>query len=205
MNALRTTFALAAAAALSLPLLSPAPAEAATWELDAAHSHIGFKVRHLAVSWVRGDFGEATATIEYDGKDPRSLKADVSIAVSSVDTENEKRDEHLRSADFFDASEHPTMTFESKKVKNVSKDGSSFQLVGDLTLRGVTKEVTLDVEDFTSGTVDPWGNVKAGASASTTIDRKEFGLTWDNTLDGGGLVVGDDVKIELELEFNQKK
>ncbi|MCO4769801.1 MAG: YceI family protein [Deltaproteobacteria bacterium] len=205
MTLIRTTLAVAAAAALSLVSLAPSSAQADTWTIDAAHSHVGFKVRHLAVSWVRGDFSKVEATIDYDGKDLTKLSAEVTIDIASISTENSKRDEHLKSPDFFDAANHPTMTFKSKKVVNVGADGTSFDLVGDLTMRGTTKEVTLNVTDWVSGVVDPWGNTKSGATAKTTVNRTEYGLEWNNVLETGGLVVGEDVTIELELELNKSK
>jgi len=200
------TLAFAAAAALSFAgLAAPSSAHGADWAIDGSHTNVGFKVKHLAVSWVRGNFSKAEGTISFDGKDLSTLKADVTIPIETVDTDNAKRDEHLRSPDFFDAANHPTMTFKSKKVTDISKDGTEFKLVGDLTIRGTTKEVTLEVEDWTAGVVDPWGNTKAGGTATTTINRFDFGLEWNNLLETGGLVVGEDVKIELELELNKKK
>ena len=161
-----------------------APAQAQTWTIDTAHSHVGFKVRHMMVSWVL-----------------KQAQIDVTIDVAGIDTENEKRDEHLRSADFFDAERFPTMTFTSTAVK--PGKGDSFQLIGDLTIRGVTREVILDVEGGLEPVSDPWGNVKLGFSASTVIDRKDFGLTWNKNLDAGGVLVSDEVRIEIELELNK--
>jgi polyisoprenoid-binding protein YceI len=192
-------------ATFSLGVLSPSSAHADTWTIDDSHSHVGFKVRHLAVSWVRGAFRTVSASISYDGKSLNTLSADVSIQVSSIYTANEKRDEHLRSADFFDAANHAEMTFKSTKVININKDGTAFDLVGDLTIRGVTKSATLKVTDWVSGVVDPWGNTKSGATASTTINRTDFGLGWNKALETGGLIVGEDVTIELQLELNKQK
>jgi polyisoprenoid-binding protein YceI len=205
MTLLRHTLALAAAAAFSFVSLAPSSAAADTWVIDTAHTEVGFKVRHLAVSWVRGDFSEIDATIEYDGKDLKTLSADVTIGIASLSTGNEKRDEHLRSPDFFDAANHPNMTFKSKKVTNISKDGTSFDLVGDLTIRGTTKTVTLAVTDWVTGVVDPWGNTKTGASAVAKINRTDYGLNWNAVLEAGGVVVGEEVTIQLEIELNKQK
>ena len=178
-----------------------APAQAQTWTIDTAHSHVGFKVRHMMVSWVRGEFHKVDATITLNPKKLKQAQIDVTIDVAGIDTENEKRDEHLRSADFFDAERFPTMTFTSTAVK--PGKGDSFQLIGDLTIRGVTREVILDVEGGLEPVSDPWGNVKLGFSASTVIDRKDFGLTWNKNLDAGGVLVSDEVRIEIELELNK--
>lgn len=205
MTLLRTTLALTAATAFSFVALAPSSAQADTWAVDGAHSHVGFKVRHLAVSWVRGNFKEVDASISYDGEDLKTLSAEVTIKVASIDTENAKRDDHLRSADFFDAANHADMTFKSTKVTNISKDGTSFDLVGDLTIRGVTKSTTLNISDWVSGVVDPWGNTKTGATAKTVINRIDFGLSYSKALETGGLVIGEDVTIEIELELNKQK
>ncbi len=195
---------LPALALILVGLSAPAPAAAQdTWVIDGAHSHVGFKVRHMAVSWVRGSFDKVEGSVTFDGKNLKKASTNVTIDIASVDTKNVKRDEHLTGADFFDAAAHPTMTFASTKVKP-GKDGT-FELVGDLTMKGVTKSVTLSVEGGLTPVNDPWGNTKLGFSASTVIDRKDFGLTWNKTLDGGGLVVGDEVHLVLEVELNQQK
>jgi polyisoprenoid-binding protein YceI len=195
---------LAPALALILAGLSvPTPASADTWVIDGAHSHVGFKVRHMAVSWVRGSFDTVEGSVDFDGKNLKKASTNVTIDIASVDTKNEKRDEHLASADFFDAATHPNMTFTSTKVKAGKDD--SFEIVGDLTMKGVTKSVTLAVEGGLTPVTDPWGNTKLGFSASTVIDRKDFGLTWNKVLDGGGVVVGDDVHLVLEVELNKKQ
>ena len=174
-------------------------ASAATWNVDAAHSSVNFAVKHLVISTVNGSFDEFSGSIDWDGKDLSTGKADFTIQMGSVDTDNTGRDEHLVSDDFFNAAEFPTITFKSTKV--IPGDGSSFQLVGDMTMHGVTKSVTFDCEF--NGTADFRGTVKAGFSAKTKINRQDFGITWSKSLDGGGLVVSDEVKISLDLEFNQ--
>jgi polyisoprenoid-binding protein YceI len=182
--------------------LTASSARAATWEIDGAHTAATFKVRHLAVSWVRGQFGTVTGTIDYEAGKPESIKADVSIDVASIDTSNEKRDEHLRSPDFFDVAKHPKITFKSKRVQKAGAEG--FELVGDLTIRGTTKEVALKVEAPAAPTKDPWGNTKTGTTATLTINRHDFGVAFNKVLETGGLVVGNDVHITLEIEVNQK-
>lgn len=187
--------------ALGLLLAAPLTADAATWQIDAAHSRAGFSVRHMMVSWVKGYFGDLSGTVEYDPANPTATTADVTIQVTSINTGNDDRDAHLRNEDFFHVEAYPTMTFVGKSVRNATESG--FELVGDLTIRGVTKEVVLDVTDLTPEVTDPWGNVKMGGSASTTINRQDFGVSYNSTLDQGGLLVGDNVKIEIDVELNK--
>lgn len=188
-----------AAAALAAVLAAPTLALAAPWALDGAHSKAGFKVRHMMVSWAEGQFKTVDAKIDYDEKKPQNLKIEATIDVASVDTNNDKRDEHLRSPDFFDVANHPKMTFKSTKVK-VNKDGS-MKVTGDLTMRGVTKSVTLDVEKIGIGT-NPWGQKVLGTSATTKLNRKDFGVAWNQGLEAGGVLVGEEVQVSLNLEFN---
>jgi polyisoprenoid-binding protein YceI len=169
--------------------------------LDQAHSSIGFSVKHLVISKTKGSFHDAVATVMYDEKDMTKSTVDVTIKIASIDTDNEKRDEHLKSPDFFDVEKFPEMTFKSKSIKK-SKDG--FVAVGDLTIRDVTKEIELPFQIL--GIVDdPWGNTKMGAEAGITIDRRDYGLTWSKVVETGALVVGNDVDIELSLEFGKEK
>jgi len=172
--------------------------QAEEWNIDKAHSSIGFSVRHLVVSKTRGDFDEFTGMMNFDGKNLEAGSVEFTIQTTSIDTDNEDRDKHLRSDDFFSVEKFPEMVFKSKKI--VKGDGDSFKLIGDLTIRDVTKEVTFEVE-FNGVVTDPWGGTRAGFSAESTIDRKDFNITWSKTLDGGGLVVGDDVKIIVEVEW----
>ena len=177
-------------------------AQAADWNLDQVHSAVEFSVRHLAISKIKGKFNEFEAKMVFDGKSVENGSAEFTIQVASIDTENEDRDKHLKSADFFGAEENPTITFKSKKISAV-KDGK-FQITGDMTMRGVTKEVTFDCE--LHGVVQgPGGNTRAGFSAETTINRQDFGVSWSKTLDACGLIVGNDVKLTLELEFIEAK
>jgi polyisoprenoid-binding protein YceI len=188
---------------IALLAFASAPAAAATWTIDPAHTYAGFAVEHMMVSKVRGAFSDVSGTIELDPANLAATKAKATIQVVSVDTRNDKRDEHLRSPDFFDASKFATIEFQSKSVKNVTKTG--FQLVGDLTIRGVTKEVTLDVVGGTTEHKDPWGNVKMGLSATTKLNRKDFGLVWNQTLEAGGMLVGETVEITLDIEAAKAK
>jgi len=171
-------------------------AEVPVWALDLVHSSIGFTVRHLVVSKVRGKFGRFTGSILLNEHDLAATQVDVSIETASVDTGVEQRDNHLRSADFFDVEKHPAMIFKSTRVE--TKDGE-LRLHGNLTLHGVTRPVVLDVE-YAGTQKDPWGGTRAGFSARTSLDRKEFGLTWNQLLEAGGVAVGDKVDIDIEIE-----
>jgi len=169
--------------------------KAGTWVLDASHSEVGFSVRHMMISKVRGTFAVAEATIVAP-ENPFDLTLDAKVDVASVNTKDEGRDNHLRSADFFDVETYPTMTFVSTGVR---EKGGDFLVDGDLTIKDVTKPVTFTVEFGGFGT-DPWGNYKAGATAKTVINREDFGLTWNAALETGGVLVGKDVTIELDLQ-----
>jgi polyisoprenoid-binding protein YceI len=185
--------------ALSLPAL----ASATTWNIDPDHSNIGFKVRHLMVSNVKGSFEKLTGVVDINDKDVTKSKVDVSIDTASINTNVQKRDEHLRSADFFDVAKFPTMTFVSKKVAKAGKD--KLKVTGDLTLHGITKQVVLDVEGPTAESKDPWGAIRRGAVATTKINRKDFGLVWNKALETGGVAVGEEVAITLEIEMIKGK
>lgn len=163
-----------------------------TWSLDTSHSTLGFSVRHLMISKVRGRFATGTATLDDVA---RTVRAEIDVA--SIDTRDEKRDAHLRSADFFDAESHPRLTFESTGAVG---DGASFTLNGRLTIRGTTRGVSLEVSSL-GRAKDPWGNEKAVFEAKTHISRQEFGMTWNAGLEAGGVLVSDRVDIELELQF----
>jgi polyisoprenoid-binding protein YceI len=170
------------------------------WRIDANHSAANFSVRHLMVSTVRGKLGRISGTLEYDGKDVRSIKADVTIDVNAIDTQNEGRDKHLRSDDFFDVANHPNITFKSKRAEP-GTDGS-FTLIGDLTIRGTTKEVVLDVEGPSPVVKTQRGGIATGASATTKIKRLEYGLKYNSMIEAGP-VVGDEVSITIDLEVNR--
>ncbi|MFH1688081.1 MAG: YceI family protein [bacterium] len=182
---------------LTLTVLTIPAARAAKWQLDKAHSSIGFSVKHMVISSTTGTFADFDGFVEFDGEKAAGGKVEVTARMASVNTDDEKRDEHLRGGDFFDVDKFPTMNFTSKKV--IAGEGSEFKLVGDLTIKGITQEVTFDCE-FNGVVTDPWGNTKAGFSASAKINRQDFGVSWSKTLDSGGLVVGDEVKISIEIE-----
>ena len=169
------------------------------WTVDPSHSAANFSVRHMMVTTVRGQLGPITGTVEYDGKDVRTVKADVRIDVSGITTQNAKRDGHLRSDDFFDAANHPSITFRSKRVEPGS--AGAFKLIGDLTIRGTTKEVVLTVEGPTPP-VKGMGGVRVGATATTKINRLEYGLKWNSMVEAGP-VVSDEVSITIDLELTR--
>ena len=170
-----------------------------TFAVDKAHSQVGFKVRHLGIANVRGSFQDYDATVRFDPEDLSTLQVEATIAVSSIDTGIERRDNHLRSDDFFNAEQFPAITFKSKAVRNL--DGDAFELVGDLTIRDVTKEVVLEAEFLGMGMMR--GTQKAGFEAETTINRFDYNLKWDALTEAGGLVVSENVQIILELELNE--
>lgn len=178
------------------------PALAQTWQIDKAHSSVGFTVKHLVISKVKGYFHDYDAVIDFDGKnlDKASVKATVQMA--SVDTDNDRRDSHLRSADFFDVEKYPTMTFVSKKI--IPGDGNNFTMIGDLTIRDKTHEVTFDGQ-LNGVITDPRGNTRAGLSATTTINRQDYGVAWANKLQDGSLVASNNVDIEIDIEMIEEK
>lgn len=181
-----------------------APAAAAartTWALDPSHLDLGFAVRHLMISTVKGRFGAATGTVSTDGDDFATADVEVSIDAASLDTRDAGRDTHLRSADFFDVERFPTITFRSRSVTPQPGRGR-YTVTGDLTIKGISREIALDVT--TQGFVrDPWGHEKAGFSAVGHLNRKDFGLTWNVALESGGVLVGDEVKLTLEVELTK--
>lgn len=184
---------------ICLTLALPVLASATTWNIDPDHSNVGFRVKHLMVSNVKGNFNKYSGVVDIDDKDVTRSKIDVTIDTNSINTNVQKRDDHLRSADFFDVTKYPNMTFVSKKVAKAGK--GALKVTGDLTIRGITKEVILNVEPLSKESKDPWGNIRRGTSASTTINRKDFGLTWNKALETGGVVVGDEVTISIEVEM----
>jgi polyisoprenoid-binding protein YceI len=171
-------------------------AESETYQIDPMHTLVGFSVRHMVINTVKGSFKDVSGTVEYDGKDPMSVKAGGAIKAASIDTGVAKRDEHLRSPDFFDAARFPEITFESERIE---KQGGAAVLVGKLTMHGVTKEVSLPLT--VSGPIkDSWGNERIGIETTTMLNRKDYGINWSQKLDNGGLVVGDEVKVEINAE-----
>ena len=169
-----------------------------TWQLDPAHTNIEFAVKHLMIATVRGRFGSAQGTVQVDETNPRAAQVDITIDAASVDTRQEQRDAHLRSPDFFDVARFPTIRFVSRRIEGDSQ--GEFQLIGDLTIRGVTKEVAVSVSNEGQG-IDPWGNNRAGFTASAKIDRRDFGLTWNQALETGGFAVGHEVKLTIDAEL----
>ena len=184
---------------ITLLVILPQIALAETWKIDPVHTAVEFKIRHLMVSWVKGVFTEVDGTVDIDSADLAKSTVKVRIGTASIDTNNQKRDDHLRSPDFFDAATFPAISFVSKKV--LVANGQPTKIVGDLTIRDVTREVELEVADFSQTVTDPWGNTRRGASASTQINRSDYGLTWNKALETGGVVVGDEVHINLEVEL----
>ena len=184
--------------AMGMPLI----AGAATYQLDTDHSSIQFKIRHLTVSNVTGTFNKIKGSASVEGEDLATLKVEVTIDAASVDTGHQKRDEHIRTADFLDVAKYPTITFVSKKV--VKADPGKLRITGDLTLHGVTREITVDLEGPTPEIKDPWGNFRRGATGTAKIDRRDFGITWNKALDTGGLVVGNEVGIQVDVEWVRK-
>src|SRR5947209_10262547 len=173
---------------------------AETWQLDPAHSSIELAVKDMMLVTVRGGFKDVKGTIEVDEQNPDRSSVNVEINAASIDTGVADRDTHLRSADFLDVEHYPTITFRSKRVEGaMDKEGEKFQVVGDLTIHGTAKEVTLDCT-FEGRGKDPWGGERAGARATTRIDRRDWGLKWNQALEAGGILVGHDVRIEIEVQ-----
>jgi polyisoprenoid-binding protein YceI len=175
---------------------------AVTYTIDPAHSSAGFKIRHLMVAYIRGGFSGLTGDVIFDPANPANTKINASIKATTLHTHDEKRDAHVKGADFLDAEKYPTITFVSKKVTSDGKN--QWKVTVDLTLHGVTKEVTLDVESAAAEAKDPWGNLRSGASAETVIKRSEFGLTFNAPLETGGFMLSDEVHIHLDVELIKK-
>ncbi len=170
-----------------------------TYQIDPMHSSAHFKVRHMMITNVHGTFGGVTGTVLYDPDNPSETSVQATVDAKTLSTQDVNRDTHVKSAEFLDAEQFPTFSFVSKRVESAGPGVS--KVAGDLTLHGVTREVTLDVEGPTPEGKDPWGNLRSGASASTKIKRSDFGLTWNAALETGGVVLGDDVKIDLDLSM----
>lgn len=190
------TLPLAAAASV---LLSTT-AFAGDWIIDPSHSSAQFQIKHMMVSTVRGEFQKVSGTVKLDEKDITRSVIDVTIDPASINTREPKRDAHLKGADFFDVEKFPTMTFKSTKIQKAK--GSALEITGALTIRGVTRQVVLQSDGISAPTKNPWGQLVRGASATGKISRKDFGLNWNKALEAGGVLVGDEVKIELDAELN---
>src|SRR5687768_1008713 len=182
---------------MTATISAPAPANTGTWNIDTDHSEIGFAVKHLMVATVKGNFRRFSGRISLDERNYAASSIEADIEVASIDTRQEQRDTHLRSPDFFDAENHPLMTFRSTKLEKLRH--GYYRVIGELTIRGSTREVVLDVEETGRGK-DPWGGDRIGYNARTTIDRAAFGLTWNQALETGGVVVSNEVKVTLEIE-----
>jgi polyisoprenoid-binding protein YceI len=178
-----------------------APA-AHAYEIDTSHSSVTFRVRHMMVANVRGELGQVSGHVVLDEADLTRSSVEATIDVKAINTRDPKRDEHLRSADFLDVANHPTITFKSTRVQ--AGKGDNLFVTGQLTLRGVTREITLDVEAPTAEVPDPWGNLKRGVTARARLNRKDYNVVWNAALDGGGLLVGEEISIELEIELGRK-
>lgn len=168
-----------------------------TYQIDSSHSAAQFSVRHMMIANIRGEFTKVSGTIVYDPENPLNSSVEATIEASSISTRDSQRDAHLRSADFLDVEHFPVLTFRSKSV---SGERGDWKLTGDLTIRGVTREITLTVEGPTPETRDPWGNPRIGSTATGKLNRKDFGLTWNTALETGGVLVGDEVKLTLDVE-----
>jgi polyisoprenoid-binding protein YceI len=202
----RLLLAVAAAATLVHPLVAQTPGAQAqagpnTWAVDTAHTAAGFSVRHMMVSTVRGTLGPVKGTIEYDGKSVDSLKADITIDVTAVTTANADRDKDLKSENFFDVAKYPTVTFKSKRVESAGQ--GKFKLIGDLTMHGVTKEVALSVDGPSPVLKQPNGGQRVGASATTTVNRKDFGMQWNRMIESAP-VVSDEIQVTIDIEANKR-
>lgn len=193
---MKPTFALAA-----LLALAPSVHAADTWTIDKSHSEASFQVRHFVTN-VRGRFTDFSGTVVADAQKPESSTVEFKIVTASIDTAEADRDKHLRSADFFDAEKFPEITFKSSSMKATGKD--TYAVTGTLTMRGVAKQVTLPVS-FLGGVKDPWGNERAGFETNATLNRKDYGINWNKALDAGGFVLGDEVKVAINIEAVKKK
>lgn len=182
----------------TLPEVTPTTT---TWNIDPIHSHAEFKVRHMMISNVKGQFKGITGTLKHNSADPTKSGVEVSIDAGTVNTGDTQRDAHLKSADFFDVEKFPTLTFKSNRVSK-NKDGV-LTVAGELTIHGVTRNVVFEVEGPSAPMKDPWGNTRIGLSATTRINRKDFGLSWNAALETGGIMVGEDVTISLDIQFVQ--
>ena len=198
---LKTAQRTAIVSAIAL-LASLSLAQTSTWNIDPAHSTAQFTVRHLGISNVTGNFTKVTGNVVLNEKDITQSQVSASIDVSSVDTRVEARNKDLKSPNFFDVEKYPTIEFKSKRIVS---SGEKLQVIGDLTIHGTTREVTLDVDGPTAELADPWGNSRRGISATTTINRKDFNLTYNSLLKTGEAVVGDNVKIQIDAEMVKKK
>jgi polyisoprenoid-binding protein YceI len=193
---------IAVSAALAVAFSLPLSAANSTWKIDPAHTSAQFSVKHLAISTVRGAFSTVNGSVNFDDKDVTKSSVDVAIDVNSVDTHQPDRDKDLKSDKFFDAANYPNITFKSTKVETAG--AGKLKVTGDLTIRGTTKSVVLDVDGPTAPVKDPWGNNRVAAAATTKVNRQDYGVKWNAKLDSGGVVVGDDIAITIDIEMVQQ-
>jgi len=194
---------LAVAATIAGTLAVPSPAATTTWQIDPAHTAAGFSVKHMMIATVRGQFKGVTGTVNWDDQDISNSIVDVTIDANTVDTGEPKRDADLKSANFFDVAQYPTITFKSTKIERIS--AAKMKVAGNLTIHGVTKPVVLDVEGPSGAIKDPYGKTRVALNATTTVNRMDYGVKWNAKMDGGGIVVGDDVNINIDLEMIKKE
>jgi polyisoprenoid-binding protein YceI len=173
-----------------------------TYQIDPAHSSAQFKVRHMMIANVKGEFDKVSGTVNFDAANPAASSVEASIDVSTIRTRDEQRDGHLKSPDFFDIEKYPAITFKSKKVTANGSD--SFNVLGDLTIHGTTKEVSLNVEELTGEAKDPWGNLRRGATAKARINRKDFGMGFNVALEAGGFLVGEEIDLTIDVELSRQ-
>jgi polyisoprenoid-binding protein YceI len=175
-----------------------------TWQIDHNHSLVEFSAKHMMITTVKGRFGQVSGTITVDERNPDRSSVEAEIEAASIDTRADQRDQHLRSPDFLDVENYPSITFRSRRVEGTSREpGDKFRITGDLTIRGTTREVTLDAVYDGTGK-DPWGGERVSFSANTKIDRREFGLTWNQALEAGGVLVGNEIKVSIEVQAVRK-
>ena len=191
------------AATIAATLAVPSPAATTTWQIDPAHTAAGFSVKHMMIATVRGQFKGVTGAVNWDDQDISNSIVDVTIDANTVDTGEAKRDADLKSANFFDVAHYPTITFKSTKIERIS--AAKMKVAGNLTIHGITKPVVLDVEGPSGAIKDPYGNTRVALNATTTVNRMDYGVKWNAKMDGGGIVVGDDVNIDIDLEMIKKE
>jgi len=190
-------------ATLAALLAVSSPAATTTWQIDPAHTAAGFSVKHMMIATVRGQFKGVTGTVNWDDQDINKSSVDVTIDTNTVDTGEPKRDADLKSANFFDVANYPTITFKSTKIEQIS--AGKMKVTGNLTIHGITKQVVLDVEGPSGAIKDPWGKTRVALNATTTVNRMDYGVKWNANLDGGGVVVADNVNINIDLEMTKKE
>jgi polyisoprenoid-binding protein YceI len=194
---------LSLAATIAATLAVSSPAATTTWQIDPAHTAAGFSVKHMMIATVRGQFKGVTGSVNWDDQDLSNSIVDVTIDANTVDTGEPKRDADLKSANFFDVAHYPTITFKSTKIERIS--AAKVKVAGNLTIHGITKPVVLDVEGPSGAIKDPYGNTRVALNASTIVNRMDYGVKWNAKMDGGGIVVGDDVNINIDLEMIKKE